>query len=65
MAGSSRFTAVLDASVLYPQLLRDTLLSLAVAGFYNARWSATIHGEWTRNLAKNRPELAVRLQAVS
>ena len=31
MAGSSRYTAILDANVLYPQLLRDTLLSLAVA----------------------------------
>ena len=64
MAGSSRFTAVLDANVLYPQLLRDTLLSLAVAGLYHARWSATIHDEWTRNLAKDRPEIAARLPAV-
>lgn len=64
MAGSSRFTAILDANVLYPQLLRDTLLSLAVARLYHARWSATIHDEWTRNLAKDRPELAARLPAV-
>ena len=64
MAGSSRFTAILDANVLYPQLLRDTLLSLTVAGLYHARWSATIHDEWTRNLAKDRPELAARLPAV-
>ena len=64
MAGSSRFTVVLDANVLYPQLLRDTLLSLAVAGLYHARWSATIHDEWTRNLAKDRPEIAARLPAV-
>ena len=26
-----------------------------------ARWSATIHAEWTRNLAKDRPELAAKL----
>ena len=64
MAGSARFTAILDANVLYPQLLRDTLLSLAVARLYHARWSATIHDEWTRNLAKDRPELAARLPAV-
>ena len=64
MAGSSRFTVVLDANVLYPQLLRDTLLSLAVAGLYHARWSATIHDEWTSNLAKDRPEIAARLPAV-
>jgi predicted nucleic acid-binding protein len=59
-----RFTAILDANVLYPQLIRDTLLSLAVEGLYHARWSATIHDEWTRNLAKGRPELAARLPAV-
>ena len=64
MAGSSRFTAILDANVLYPQLIRDTLLSLAVEGLHHARWSATIHDEWTRNLAKDRPELASRLLAV-
>ena len=55
MAGSARYTAILDANVLYPQLIRDTLLSLAVERLYHARWSATIHAEWTRNLAKDRP----------
>jgi hypothetical protein len=30
VAGSARYTAILDANVLYPQLIRDTLLSLAV-----------------------------------
>lgn len=28
MAGSSRYTEILDANVLYPNLLRDILLSL-------------------------------------
>lgn len=64
MAGSSRYTAILDANVLYPQLLRDTLLSLAVERLYHARWSVTIHDEWTRNLAKDRPDLAAKLPAV-
>ena len=64
MAGSSRFTAILDANVLYPQLIRDTLLSLAVADLYHARWSQAIHDEWTRNLVKDRPELTARLPAV-
>ena len=64
MAGSARFTAILDANVLYPQLIRDTLLSLAVERLYHARWSATIHAEWTRNLAKDRPELAPKLALI-
>ena len=64
MAGSSWYTAILDANVLYPQLLRDTLLSLAVERLYHARWSATIHDEWTRNLAKDRPGIAATLPAV-
>lgn len=64
MAGSLRYTAILDANVLYPQLLRDTLLSLAVARLYHARWTATIHGEWTRNLLLTRPDLATKLPAV-
>ena len=64
MAGSARYTAILDANVLYPQLIRDTLLSLAVERLYHARWSATIHAEWTRNLAKDRPELAAKLPLV-
>lgn len=64
MAGSARYTAILDANVLYPQLLRDTLLSLAVHRLYHARWTAKIHDEWTRNLAKDRPDLANRLPSV-
>jgi predicted nucleic acid-binding protein len=64
LAGSSWYTAILDANVLYPQLLRDTLLSLAVERLYHARWSATIHDEWTRNLVKERPDMASKLPAV-
>jgi hypothetical protein len=61
VAGSARYTAILDANVLYPPLIGDTLLSLAVERLDHARWSATIHAEWTRNLAKDRPELAAKL----
>lgn len=64
MAGSARYTALLDANVLYPQLLRDTLLSLAVDGLYHARWSAQIHDEWTRHLIADRPELADKISGV-
>ena len=64
MAGSARFTAILDANTLYPMLVRDLLLSLATAGLYHARWTAAIHAEWTRNLAKDRPDLAPRLSEI-
>ena len=50
--------AVLDANVLYPQVLRDVLLSLSFNGVYAARWSDKIHDEWTRNLQKQRPDLS-------
>jgi predicted nucleic acid-binding protein len=64
MAGSARYTAVLDANALYPAPLRDLLLSLAVEGLYHARWTQRIHDEWVRNLALKRPEIAARLPAV-
>jgi predicted nucleic acid-binding protein len=54
--------ALLDANVLYPASLRDMLLQLAFAGFYQARWSAEIDEEWKRNLLAARPELEERIE---
>jgi hypothetical protein len=34
------FTVILDANVLFPFTLRDTLLRAAAAGLYEVRWSA-------------------------
>lgn len=62
MAGSARYTAVLDANVLYPALLRDLLLSLAHADLYSAKWSAHIRDEWTRTLQNNKPHMAQKIQ---
>lgn len=42
--------AVLDANVLFPMLLRDTLLRIAAAGCYRAHWSSRILDEMSRNL---------------
>lgn len=42
--------AVLDACVLYPAYLRDTLLSAAEADLYDPRWSDDILAEVERNL---------------
>lgn len=44
------FIVVLDANVLFPFTLRDTLLRAAAAGFYQVRWSARILDEMARNL---------------
>ena len=60
---SNRFTAVLDANVLYPFLVRDVLLSLAAAGLYRPLWSDTINGEWTRHLIDRRPDRIERIRA--
>jgi predicted nucleic acid-binding protein len=61
VAGSSSFTAVLDSNVLYGNLVRDILLSLATAGLYHARWTHEIHREWSSHLVENRPELASKV----
>src|SRR3712207_360231 len=42
--------AVLDASVLFPAAVRDTLLRAAAAGLYQVRWSDEILEEVRRNL---------------
>lgn len=44
------FAAVLDASVLYPLPLRDTLLRVAEIELYDAYWSQRILDEVARNL---------------
>jgi hypothetical protein len=44
------FIVVVDANVLFPLTLRDTVLRAAAAGFYQLRWSAEILDEMERNL---------------
>jgi PIN domain len=51
------YAAVLDANVLYPASLRDTLLRLAAAGFYDLLWSERIQDEAERNLVGLRSRL--------
>ena len=46
-------SALLDANVLYPFTLRDTLLRIAEEGFYQPRWTDEILDEVARNLLKN------------
>jgi predicted nucleic acid-binding protein len=59
--------AVLDANVLLPAALRDTLLRAADAGLYQVRWSDDILAEVKRNLVgdwKLAEEQAERLMGV-
>jgi hypothetical protein len=51
----SSYTALLDASVLYPATIRDILMQLAVTDLFRAKWTADIHEEWMRSLLKDRP----------
>jgi predicted nucleic acid-binding protein len=62
MAGHARYTAVLDACVLYPIAVADALMSVAAAGLFAAKWSERIEAEWIGALETNRPELAGRLE---
>jgi predicted nucleic acid-binding protein len=58
------FAVVLDACVLYPLPLRDTLLRIAQQNLYTPRWSERILDEVARNLVSDRratPEQARKL----
>lgn len=61
MAGHARYTALLDACVLYPLAMTDALLSLATAGFFAAKWTTRIECEWISALERQRPDLVGRL----
>lgn len=61
MAGHARYTALLDACVLYPLAMADALMSLATAGFFAAKWTTRIEDEWVRSLEKQRPDLIGKL----
>ena len=61
MAGHARYTALLDACVLYPMAMADALMSLATAGLFAAKWTTRIEAEWIRSLEENRPDLEGRL----
>lgn len=61
MAGHVRYTAVLDACVLYPATIADALMSLSVAGLFAAKWTQEIEAEWMGGVERSRPELAGKL----
>ena len=55
---ADRFSAILDANVLYPAPTRNLLLRVAGKGAYRARWTNQIHDEWINALLRNRPDLS-------
>lgn len=59
---ANRFTAVLDASVLFPNMKRDLLLRFFDADLYRARWTEEIQQEWLRNALAKYPDKAPQLR---
>jgi predicted nucleic acid-binding protein len=60
------FIVVVDANVLFPLTLRDTVLRAAAAGLYQLRWSKEILDEMERNLVSRNTmaaDKAARLRA--
>lgn len=47
---------VLDTCVLYPTVMRETLLGVAGTGAFTPLWSERILGEWARAAVKMGPE---------
>lgn len=57
MSHPDSLVAVLDANVLYPQWLRDVLLTLAAFGYYEPRWSERLIEEMRRNVLGDHPDI--------
>ena len=53
-------TAFLDANVLYPALLRNVLMYLALARLFRPLWSEAVHSEWMTALRRDHPDLTER-----
>ena len=58
MSEDGRPWAFLDASALYPSLLRNILMRLATRDLFRAFWSQRVQEEWTRAVLRNRPQLS-------
>jgi hypothetical protein len=52
----ARFTALIDANVLFSMTITDLMMEVARAGFFRPRWSQDIHHEWVRNVLEKRPD---------
>lgn len=52
---ANRYTVVLDASVLFPNMKRDLLLRFFEADLYRARWTEKIQQEWFNRAVEKYP----------
>lgn len=59
---ANRYTVVLDASVLFPNMKRDLLLRFFEADLCRARWTEQIQQEWLQNTIKRFPHHAENLR---
>jgi hypothetical protein len=57
MAGTARYTAILDANVMFPVNVFDILAQFCIEGLFTAKWSQDIDDEWTKNLLESRVDL--------
>ena len=57
MISKGRYTAFLDANVLYSAAIRDICMEVALAKMYRARWSVDVQSEWLEAILRNRPDL--------
>lgn len=57
MAGNNRYTALLDANVLYSVAISDALMEVAATGIYAAKWSRQVDEEWVEILLKIKVNL--------
>jgi hypothetical protein len=49
--------ALVDANVLFPHHPRNVLVTLAVEGVFEMRWTGAIETEWTEALLREQPHL--------
>ncbi|SFD14679.1 PIN domain-containing protein [Tropicimonas isoalkanivorans] len=61
ISATNRFTAVLDASVLFPNMKRDILLRFHEADLYRARWTEKIQQEWLVRARERFPDNVAKL----
>ena len=51
---SNNFTVLYDSCTLFPAILRDLLVRLAMLGLFKGRWTEQIHEEWIRAVIEQR-----------